>query len=440
MERHRYLVKDIDHFAGFAHAIHTYLGGVALASYHNMSLLHLPFQSSHGLGCAFDDFLAGDTRGLVEPQAAPVLTSDTKGRLLIDGRVHTVSTIPRTASAASITQRLLAAPDNSVSHVRKGRFAFVDADPALCVNCTVTPEARYTALWIRERFWRAVRSRDLQQKQQRRRQGVGAPRVKASPLRSRRSSGRASSAKITASTTVAETIAADAIDADAASSQEVPAIRIAIHVRRGDVTYLDRYGRPSARWVETNDMLRVLKGAREVIGQALEPPRVHVQLFSESKGWFANDTEALRRVAPHAAVHLDSSAAATIDALMAMSRSDLLLMGTSGFSTWSAIFSCGVKIGPAVRPMMPMRHVAYANSLVSRSPPFEEASLSTLRAVWGEYWACKRNATCRPTLCAPTHLSDPRWASSPSRGRAWRGPMVLSGRCHNRRRRPPRDH
>ena len=60
---------------------------------------------------------------------------------------------------------------------------------------------------------------------------------------------------------------------------------------------------------------------------------------------YANDTAALREVAPSASVHLDSGAAATIDALVAMSRSDLLVMGTSGFSTWSAIFSCGVKIG-----------------------------------------------------------------------------------------------
>ena len=51
----RYLIKDVDNFAGFAHAIHTYLGGVSLADYHNMSLLHVPFQSAHGMGFHFDD-------------------------------------------------------------------------------------------------------------------------------------------------------------------------------------------------------------------------------------------------------------------------------------------------------------------------------------------------------------------------------------------------
>ena len=63
----RYLVKDVDHFAGFAHAIHTYLGGVALAHSNRMQLLHVPFTSAHGLGFAFEDFLAGDERGLVMP-------------------------------------------------------------------------------------------------------------------------------------------------------------------------------------------------------------------------------------------------------------------------------------------------------------------------------------------------------------------------------------
>jgi hypothetical protein len=102
----RYVIKDVDHFAGFAHAIHTYLGGVALAHAHGMRLLHLPFTSAHGLGYAFDDFLAGDERGLVEPQAAPSLTSDDNGRLFVDGRRTDVSTVSRTASQATIAQRL----------------------------------------------------------------------------------------------------------------------------------------------------------------------------------------------------------------------------------------------------------------------------------------------------------------------------------------------
>ena len=35
-----YLLKDVDSFAGFAHAIHTYLAGVALADVHGRQLLY----------------------------------------------------------------------------------------------------------------------------------------------------------------------------------------------------------------------------------------------------------------------------------------------------------------------------------------------------------------------------------------------------------------
>ena len=44
-----YLMKDVDSFAGFAHAIHTYLAGVALADLHGRRLLYVPFRAAHGL-------------------------------------------------------------------------------------------------------------------------------------------------------------------------------------------------------------------------------------------------------------------------------------------------------------------------------------------------------------------------------------------------------
>ena len=93
----RYLVKDVDFFAGFAHAIHTYLGGVALAHANGMHLLHMPFRSAHGMEYAFDDFLAGDERGLVEPQVAPRLTVSANGGLLVAAHPTSVGTISRVA-------------------------------------------------------------------------------------------------------------------------------------------------------------------------------------------------------------------------------------------------------------------------------------------------------------------------------------------------------
>ena len=365
----RWLLKDVDTFAGFAHAIHTYLGGVSLADAHGLSLLHQPFQSAHGMGFNFDDFLMGDERGLVAPLAAPMLSVDSQAQLLVGGRSIKIGTVSRAGSTAQVTSRLRDAPADSLTHVRKGRFAFADPNPSLCVNCTITPEARYAALWLRERFWRAARARER--------------RVAAA-------SGSGSSGSGGSSST----------------------ITIAAHVRRGDVTWLDKYGRPSSRWVDTEAMLEVLRGVGSVLGMSLAPPAVAVHLFSEAKGWQANDTAALRALVPHAKLHLDSGPAATIDALITMSRADVLLMGSSGFSNWAAIFGCGVKIGPAHKPMMPMRHVPYSNTLVAQSGPFAAAAQAAFARIWAEYDGCKRDASCLPTLCAPRHIADPRWTDS----------------------------
>ena len=221
----RWLVKDVDFFAGFAHAIHTYLSGVALAHYHNMSLLHMPFQSAHGMGFHFDDFMMGDDRGLVAPLAAPELVIDRHARLLISGREHRVATVQRTSGTAQVAAKLHKAPSDSVTWVKKGRQAFADENATLCFNCTVTPESRYTALWMRERFWRAARARE-------RAQAAAAPtagrrRDGAMPSATRGGGGESGGSAANAST-----------------------ITVAIHVRRGDVTYLDKYGRPSARCEE----------------------------------------------------------------------------------------------------------------------------------------------------------------------------------------------
>ena len=80
-----YLVKDIDSFAGFAHAINTYLAGVALADVHGRQLLYMPFRAAHGLEYAFDDFLTSDPRGMAHPLAAPRLTLRDDAQPLING-------------------------------------------------------------------------------------------------------------------------------------------------------------------------------------------------------------------------------------------------------------------------------------------------------------------------------------------------------------------
>ena len=81
-----YLVKDIDSFAGFAHAINTYLSGVALADLHGRQLLYMPFRAAHGLEYAFDDFLTSDPRGMAPPLVAPRLELTADAQPLIEGR------------------------------------------------------------------------------------------------------------------------------------------------------------------------------------------------------------------------------------------------------------------------------------------------------------------------------------------------------------------
>ena len=59
-------------------------------------------------------------------------------------------------------------------------------------------------------------------------------------------------------------------------------------------------GKPSSRWVSTVRMLEVLRGVLDVVRSSPDSPTPNVHLFSEAKGWFSNDTEALRAVVPHA--------------------------------------------------------------------------------------------------------------------------------------------
>ena len=131
--QHRFLVKEVDHFAGFAHAINTYLSGVALADRHGYRLIHMPFRAAHGLGFAFDDFLSLDPRGLVHPLTAPVLTLQ-PGAALIDGRaLRRYIFLDTRSSAQKIRSDLSSGGNGTLVWLRKGRFALFDE--ADC-NCT----------------------------------------------------------------------------------------------------------------------------------------------------------------------------------------------------------------------------------------------------------------------------------------------------------------
>ena len=82
----RYLLKNVDAFAGFGHCVGTYIAGVSIAHRHNLQLIHRPLQAAHGLGYVFDDLFM--LTGRVEPPvAAPTLEVASGGAaLLVNGR------------------------------------------------------------------------------------------------------------------------------------------------------------------------------------------------------------------------------------------------------------------------------------------------------------------------------------------------------------------
>ena len=248
----RWLLKDVDYFAGFAHAMHTYLSGVALASRHSMQLLHQPFQSAHGLNFAFDDFLTADPRGLVPPLVAPGLVSNQSGRYIDDIPVASLTLIRKDTSPDKIQSKLHGARARSLVMLKKGRAAMVDHE---CSNCSYGPEVREAGLWLRERFWQAVRAHELE----RHSPGAGGGGGRLDERGARPRQGRLPSTTPPSTRSVAST---------------PPSVVISVHVRRGDVTYLDRYGLPSARWIETASVIDVLRGVREKIGLELAPPQV----------------------------------------------------------------------------------------------------------------------------------------------------------------------
>ena len=153
------------------------------------------------------------------------------------------------------------------------------------------------------------------------------------------------------------------------------------------------------------------------------------------------------RVSRDAAILLDSSPSATVSAMVDMASSDILLLGSSGFSMWAGLFSCGLKLGSADTGVtihepsitLPMRHIFLPTSLTtrpSRQTFLEAPAAAAFRRAWRAYAACKANETCRPTLCSPAHLGDRRWARSrlaraavaDAAAAQWRPPPAMFGR------------
>ena len=237
----RWLMKNTDTFAGFAHAINSYLAGVALADRHGLALIHRPQIMAHGLGFAFVDFFDSDPRGIVPPVYTATLTSNASA-MLVDGHPVQLYVQLATAGNSSLVKRQLTElPNYSMLWLRKGRQAFVD--PSLGCHNTSTDEVCYTALWFRERFWRAVLAR--------RRRFGGT--VDAEQISGRRHWSRSKSLTTVAASGKREVRLHTKMIGSSRAAARRPPIRIAVHVRRGDVYYLGPKTRlPHPHWVEVS--------------------------------------------------------------------------------------------------------------------------------------------------------------------------------------------
>jgi hypothetical protein len=310
----RYLLKNVDAFAGFGHCVGTYVAGVSIAHRHNLQLIHRPLQAAHGLGYVFDDLFMLTGR-IAPPVAAPTLEVASGGAaLLVNGRRTSIYVLAdrknMKANASTILDAAQSLPADTILWIRKGRFSMHEDDP------TATPAAqRYAGLWLRERFWQALYARAA---------------------------------------------AAGLAGAPSPTSGGGP-VRVVLHVRRGDVYYLGpKTGRPHPHYVESGAVLEVLAGVREAVGEQAwggrgrtltlpltptltvgEQAWAGVELDVETeRGWLHNDTRAVRALLPGARINLgdDRRPHLAVEAMLRMSTADIFLMGSSGFSTWAAVF------------------------------------------------------------------------------------------------------
>lgn len=391
---------------GLSHALNMYLSGVARAHACGMRLIYRPVNAGHGLSSGFDDLLWADPRGMVPPLWSPALGCDHRSnRRSVDGRDVSFNLVhaPPPVQTVELTKQLAKAPPDSVTLVSNVANLFPQP-----INRSIRAEVLYTGLWIRERFWSAVHAL-----------------ARANPSAPRRTARHAS---------------------DAAP------VLICVHIRRGDI--LQR--RRSHRFVGLPLVLSALAAVREAIRRPLTGPAVRLRVFSEP-GLDADELHGLRAFAPEVEVTLDTSLKGTVDALVTMASSDVLLLGGSGFSWWAGMFSCGLKLGGSrvrtptsdsrVNDRLPLRHFSRIYFSDGAYRPDENESIALvrsharavpeLREAWHVYWTCKLNPMCRQhTLCAAKHIDNGEWvfASSLSRALAadeslmqWRAPPETFG-------------
>ena len=377
---------------GLSHTLSEWLGGVAIASMLNASLVYQPLVAGHGFGDTLDRFLWLDERGLTFPLQALHLNLSTTQEVSAVGYSARVCKVA-TAKEASET---MASHDSSHALVlwlpKQQAFppfaAFARA--RLGRECASPRPYLYSGLWLRERFWRAVhRAHTL------------APRW----------------------------------DADVTAAG-VPPVLLCVHVRRGDISR----DATSSRFIDIPTVLAQMRAVRIAIGKPLEAPHVEVHLLTET-GFTEEDVHAVRVVAPQAEIHRGSSADSTLDALLWMAHSDILIMGSSGFSWWGGLMSCGLKLGANGMGSvpLPMRHnitllrpldaATRANLTTAQLTAAHEALFAThvptLRRLWREYWVCRiRPACAKQKLCAVDHVTNPCWVRSEllHRGEAARSP------------------
>lgn len=179
--------------------------------------------------------------------------------------------------------------------------------------------------------------------------------------------------------------------------------RVAVHVRRGDVSA--NQGTSLSRFRSDRFSLGLAVAAVETVTEGLgQGTRVEVDLHTES-GFGVHNlavwNETLRGVWDGAVLHAHTDSTTVRGALENMATADILVPTRSGLSALAGLLSCGVKLGPAWYGQLPDRHLVYdlpnaTARLVrrDRAGPLEVAGdlrrfQPLLAAMWAEHRSCR---------------------------------------------------